>query len=108
LLKNAIDMMSVLIDGKQVECETIEFVNEDLIIGCSGAGGVHTEFYGSSRIAIDGMDLTAEIVANDGEVQNECIINLDDLLNEMGSTSIRMKHADDDFDDFIELQDLFL
>lgn len=98
-------MMLVLIDGKEVECESIEFRNDDLIVGATCAGGYHQEIKGSSQILIEDDTLTASIAQYNPECGEdnigECIINLDDLLQEMGDTVLRTKFKLDN-KEFIE------
>jgi hypothetical protein len=99
--------MQVLIDGNPVECNEIELVNDDLIIGCSGAGGSHHEINGSSRISLTAEGLTAEIYNSQGEIESLCSLPLDELLVDMDKMTIRMKNYLDNFDEYVTIKEIF-
>ena len=84
--------MKVLIDGNEVEAETIEILHENQIIGCHCNGGVHTEVLGDYRITLDEDSITLD-VGNEEEEQS-CTLNIDDLLSEMEKTTIVMRNKD--------------
>jgi len=87
-------MMKVLIDGEEVECESIEFREDNLIVGASGAGGTHHEIMGSSMILIEDGVLTASMAEDtpDGEINiGECTIEFSDLLESMAQTRLSTK-----------------
>ena len=100
--------MNVLIDGIQTTCETIELIEEDLIIGCHCAGGVHQEISGSSCLTITVDEITAEIINSQGEIDSCCTTDINDLFEGMGKTTIRVRHnLDNDEHEWIELMDNF-
>jgi hypothetical protein len=102
--------MKVLIDGEEVECESIEFREDNLIVGASGAGGVHREINGSSMILIEDGILTASMAqyTPDGEENiGETTLSFDDLLESMGRTFIATKFRLDNKEWLEELENVF-
>lgn len=99
--------MIVLIDGKEVECETIELIEEGLIIGCTCAGGSHQEIKGSSRITIENGEFTAEMLDSEGESEYTSIINLSEMFEDMTKSVIRMRHKHDNKEYYESFEHIF-
>jgi len=102
-------MMTVYIDGQEVECESIQLREDNIIVGCHCAGGYHQEIKGFSNILIQNDVLVAEIADDspEGTFTASCELNLDDLIQEMGKTVLKTKFKLENKEFIEEMNNIF-